>query len=427
MLSKFSQTLYVKNIGVQKNKKGDLEMEKNLEAYKNRLLNEGKSKNTIRSYLRVYKLFLEWFLGTEGYLPPTNVDKELIKEYQQYLSRTGMEGSSISTHLRILKKEFSVTLNEKSKPTYIEILPEILQEFNDWLFKKGYADNTIKGYVYKVADFIKWFENHNGKSFSPSALTDYDILYYRRWLQNQKNARGQINRPAGINNRMFAISKFCSFCVENAKIKSDPTDGIIDLSLPLDRQPTPKWLEKNIQYRFIREVREHNNKRDLAIVLTFIDCGLRLSELLNCTSEDIILYPENEARIVINYSKQLKSRYVPIESKRLRQALLDYIKEEKPEPGQYFFNNKGKRLSDSTIQKMIKKYADRLNIAVTPHSLRHCFAKNLIDSTPEITLQEVAMLMGHFKKNGQPNIETVLIYVTPSMTDIRLKMRSAGK
>ena len=48
LLSKFSQTLYVKNIGVQKNKKGDLEMEKNLEAYKNRLLNEGKSKNTIR-------------------------------------------------------------------------------------------------------------------------------------------------------------------------------------------------------------------------------------------------------------------------------------------------------------------------------------------------------------------------------------------
>jgi integrase/recombinase XerD len=391
-----------------------------IKQYIAQLNNRKLSLNTKRLYIRVYKSFLDWLVNTEGELELKKIDKKCLLEYKLFASRS-LSLSSISTYLKILAKEFDINLVEKKKASQLQQLPKCLAEFPKWLFLKGMSENTIMSYLKKTLAFISWFETNLGQEFVPSRITNYDILQFRSWLQEQRRA------PAGINSLMFAISAFCKFGKDKGLMKFNPIDEIVDLALPLNSQHEAKWIDTNKQYALMREVKEKSNFRDLALLLILLDCGLRESELTNLQPEDIIMNPVNKARIEVKYSKQKKSRSVPIESRRLRQALNNYIKECLSKNSEYFFpNSQGKKMTTRNVQKIVKKYAIKAGIPeVTPHTLRHCFAKNLIN-TGKFSLDEIAILMGHFKKNGLPNINTVIIYTAPVMDETRQKMKQRG-
>lgn len=72
---------------------------------------------------------------------------------------------------------------------------------------------------------------------------------------------------------------------------------------------------------------------------------------------------------------------------------------------------------------MVEKYRERTRIKyLNCHSLRHTFGHDLLATGND--LQKVAMLMGHYKEDGTPNIEMTMIYTTPDASDLEAAVES---
>lgn len=68
---------------------------------------------------------------------------------------------------------------------------------------------------------------------------------------------------------------------------------------------------------------------------------------------------------------------------------------------------------------MLARLGRRAGVEVTPHVLRHSFAKKLIDAG--VTMEKVASLLGH------ANLNTTRIYTTPSVTDLEMAVGAVGE
>ncbi|MBP7214904.1 MAG: tyrosine-type recombinase/integrase, partial [Candidatus Kapabacteria bacterium] len=146
--------------------------------------------------------------------------------------------------------------------------------------------------------------------------------------------------------------------------------------------------------------------RDRAIIETLYACGLRVSELRNLTSRNIIW----EYEILQIIGKGSKERIVPI-GKSAQFWLKEYIEKVRPiflsttGDNQFIFlNQRGKQLTRMGIWKIIQNYATKIGIAekVSPHTFRHSFATHLLEGGADI--RAVQEMLGH------SDISTTQIY-----------------
>jgi site-specific recombinase XerD len=86
--------------------------------------------------------------------------------------------------------------------------------------------------------------------------------------------------------------------------------------------------------------------------------------------------------------------------------------EQRPEAASSYLliGKRGGRLKARGVERVIESLGKQSGVEVTPHVLRHTFAKNLVDAG--VTLEKVAMLLGH------SNLNTTRIYITPSQADL---------
>ena len=143
--------------------------------------------------------------------------------------------------------------------------------------------------------------------------------------------------------------------------------------------------------------------RDKAMFELFYSSGLRLTELVNLTPENLNL-SENTVRI---HGKGDKTRIVPIGSQAI-QALREWIKQRKTllRPGEnaLFISRNGSRISSRSVSQRLKKRAlqQGISLNVHPHVLRHSFASHLLQSSAD--LRAVQEMLGH------ANISTTQTY-----------------
>jgi integrase/recombinase XerD len=141
--------------------------------------------------------------------------------------------------------------------------------------------------------------------------------------------------------------------------------------------------------------------RDYAILQVFLQTGLRVSELVGLTIQDIDL---DEGTMLIN-GKGQKQRTIYLE-KKATQALKSYLKE-RPESGDQhvFLNYQGNGLSVRGVMDIVEKYRKLAGISkkFSCHSLRHTCAT--YKASRGYTPRELQDLLGHEKP------ETSFIYV----------------
>jgi site-specific recombinase XerD len=173
------------------------------------------------------------------------------------------------------------------------------------------------------------------------------------------------------------------------------------------------------QLALLRAVRQGENQRDLAIIQMMLGAGLRISEAAALKLADIEI-SERSGWVHLRIGKGMKPRSIPL-SVHVRKALRAYLKiRPDAEAEDLFFGQRGP-LSEWGIHAIVKKYAYQARLEnVTAHTLRHSFAKNLVDtSTP---LDQVATLLGH------ESLDTTRIYTQPSERDLeRAVQRAAGE
>lgn len=113
-----------------------------------------------------------------------------------------------------------------------------------------------------------------------------------------------------------------------------------------------------------------------------------------------------------------KDRELPI-SAELRSALQAYLKKRDDQSPYVFIS----QLSVRAVQHLVTKYRNRTSIEhLNCHSLRHFFGHDLVVAGND--LQRVAILMGHFKEDGTPNISMTMIYTTPGVEDLEAAVES---
>jgi integrase len=176
----------------------------------------------------------------------------------------------------------------------------------------------------------------------------------------------------------------------------------------------PNILYKEQYKALLYEAAE--NPRDYAIIMTFLQTGIRLSELAALTLEEIDL--ENRL-LTVRQGKGKRDRQIPVvedEVKALRNYLRHRASELILDDEILFLAKNGTSLNVSSVKYIVAKYVKRAGIRkrVSVHTLRYTFGAHKADKN--MSLATLQVLMGHKKK------ETTLKYIHLARTNLRKEM-----
>ena len=294
-----------------------------------------------------------------------------------------------------------------------------LSAFEKYLTDADRAPLTISGYLRDLRLFGQWFKLTNGKPLSPKLLTAQDVRDYRQHLLQHKAAAATINR------KLASLAIYARWARSAGLIDMDPTENV----KLIERQPAaPKWLDRQEQGALVREaqralnaaksdIKKHQALRDIAIAQMLLYTGLRVSELCKLEMNDVSL-SERKGAARVRSGKRRKERKVPINATALL-ALKAWLAVRPAADRLCVFTGKGGLpLKSSGVQDMLGELGRVAGVEVTPHTLRHTFAKNLIDRG--VPIDQVATLLGHSSLN------TTRIYTTPSEADLERAVGLVG-
>lgn len=286
------------------------------------------------------------------------------------------------------------------QPTTTQSAP--LHKFAAYLQQQDRSPKTIQGYLCDLESFARWFQQSNGEKLTDKNLTPTDAREYRQWLVARDAA------PSTINRHLATLRVFAQWSGTPIEVK-----GVEEQSL------APRWLDKKEQMALARETEKAINAaqteaaqiqglRDRAVILLLLHSGLRISELCALSLHDLEL-SDRKGKVIVRQGKGGKKREVPLNAPA-REAMKNWIKV-RAKGDALFTGKRGDRLSPSGAYRRLTDLARRANIKdMSPHTLRHTFAKNLVDAG--IGLERVAMLLGH------SNLNTTRIYTTPGARDL---------
>jgi integrase/recombinase XerC len=287
----------------------------------------------------------------------------------------------------------------------------LIDQYRDHLTRAGKSSHTIKAYSHDVSAFAQWWEGTYGQTFNPQAVTSPDIQEYRGHL-----VRGGL-KPATVNRRLIALRRFFVWAKGQQQITDSPFEVLEKVLVKEQKDVAPRWLTRQEQLALVRTVRAGGSQRDQAIIQTLLGTGLRISELAALKVSDVEI-SHRKGTLYVRAGKGSKARQIPLD-KQTRQALSNYLMEREEDGNRQLFLGQRGPISEPGINYLVTKYAYQARLeGCSSHTLRHSFAKNLVDAgTP---LDQVATLLGH------ESLDTTRIYTRPSQKDLERAVRRAA-
>ncbi|MBU2575680.1 tyrosine-type recombinase/integrase [Patescibacteria group bacterium] len=287
--------------------------------------------------------------------------------------------------------------------------------------EKGLSNNTQKNYSQYLNLFVRWLHKVNKKNILPQELTAKDIWDYRLYLaRTYKTPRNSYLSKKSQNYYLIALRALFEFfterditCVPSSKIKLAKSRNENHVAF-LELHEMEKIL-------MIPDVSTFTGLRDRTILEVLFSTGLRISELVSLNIEQVSFLLKKEANKTIELSiigKGNRARTVYISSRAC-----EWIKKYLGVRSNIFIkplfvnarskNPDEKRLSPRSIQIMISKCAKLAGLSkkVTPHTLRHTYATDLLSKGAD--LRSVQEFLGH------KSVATTQVYT--HLTNKRLK------
>jgi len=254
-----------------------------------------------------------------------------------------------------------------------------------WL-EKGLADNTRASYRSDLALFNGWLEGRGIELRNAGREAILDHLAWR--LENGYQARSTARLLSGLRG-------FYRYLLREGDIAVDPT---LRVELPRVGRPLPKAIsEADVEALLAApDIDDPLGLRDRAMLEVLYACGVRVSELVGLTLEQISL----RQGVLRAFGKGRKERLVPLGEEAL--AWLErYLREARGtllagRPCDALFpSQRGEQMTRQTFWHRIKLHARTAGIStsVSPHTLRHAFATHLLNHGAD--LRTVQMLLGH--------------------------------
>lgn len=266
--------------------------------------------------------------------------------------------------------------------------------------EKGYADNTISAYRNDLGQLAEFVRAQAGAAAEPASVTPQMVEAYVDTLQSGP----QTYASSTVARKVAAIKSFFHYLTEQHLIAADPS---LRVNSPKVKKHAPRILNRaEIEQLLAAPARIGGPKalRDAALLSLLYATGLRVTEIVNLRQEEV-----NWADgTLICRGRGDRQRQIPMGDALA--IVEDYVQHARPQlahegsPGVLFLNHRGQKLTRQGVWLIIKECAELAGLGgqVTPHTLRHSFAKHLLSAGEN--LRRVQELLGH------ANLSTTQLY-----------------
>ena len=249
-----------------------------------------------------------------------------------------------------------------------------------------------------------------------SKITTSDVFDFLSYLANDRPVNAESSSPDhGISSasrarKLSAIKSFYKYLtVRTKQLQENP---VADLEYPKIRKSLPKYLTMEQSAALLQAVSGPNAKRDYAILMLFLNCGIRRSELVGLNISDVY---EDRIRVV---GKGNKERFVYFGTP-CRKAIDAYLPERNKkiltDNKALFGSRNSNRISTDAVHRLVKKALLQAGLDSTQfsaHKLRHTAATMMVSGGVDVkTVQEVL---------GHENLNTTQIYTHIENTELKL-------
>jgi site-specific recombinase XerD len=275
----------------------------------------------------------------------------------------------------------------------------LIAEFLEYLeIQKGCSPLTIRQYRHYLKRFHNWL-TENSPTTRPDEINLDLIRRYRLYLAHLRTRDGLPLQRATQSYHIVALRAFLRYLLVQRDI---PTLSPDKIELPKQGSRSVAFLNAEQMERLLRSPKISNNAglRDKTILETLFSTGLRVSELVKLNRDQIDL--ERKEFGVKGKGNKLRVVFL---SDTAAQWIELYLQARKDNFKPLFIRHSGKvdiqksgekmRLTARSVERIVAKYAKRsgLPIDVTPHTLRHSFATDLLMSGADI--RSVQEMLGH--------------------------------
>ncbi len=311
--------------------------------------------------------------------------------------------------------------------------PQILKDFLAYHENiKGQSQKTVEEYYLDLRMFLRFIKLMRNdmpintrlddipiKDIDISfikTITTSEIFDFLSYLANDRIFNPDSPAPEhGISaaaraRKLSAIKSFYKYLT--VRIKQLQENPVADLEYPKLRKSLPKYLTMEQSAALLQAVQGQNQKRDYAILMIFLNCGIRRSELVGLNITDVY---EDRLRVV---GKGNKERFVYFGTP-CRKAIEAYMpirnKKILTDNRALFGSRDGNRISVTAVHRLVKKALLQAGLdpeQYSAHKLRHTAATMMLSGGVDVkTVQEVL---------GHENLNTTQIYTHIENTELKI-------
>ncbi len=310
--------------------------------------------------------------------------------------------------------------------------PQVLREFLVYHETiKGQSQLTISEYYLDLRMFLRFIKLMRNDMPISTCLDDInikdiavdfireistsDVFDFLSYLANDRVFYEGAAQEHGIAassraRKLSAIKSFYKYLTVRTKLLSE--NPVADLEYPKIRKSLPKYLTLQQSSALLSSVSGENQVRDYAILMIFLNCGIRRSELVGLNLTDVY---EDRLRIV---GKGNKERFVYFGTpcrKAIDAYLVERNKKTLTDNRALFGSRNGNRISTDAVHRLVKKALLQAGLDQTQfsaHKLRHTAATMMLSGGVDVkTVQEVL---------GHENLNTTQIYTHIENTELKI-------
>ena len=267
---------------------------------------------------------------------------------------------------------------------------EIIEYRNYLKLERSLSENSIAAYINDIQKLISFLILIKKEKIKYSEVNSNLINQFIEYLY-------QLGVSPHTQSRIISGTKsFFGYLTLEEKISKNPTELI---ESPKLNKKLPDTLNfDDIEKMFLSiEINTFEGTRNRAILETLYSCGLRVSELINLTFQNLFL----DIGFIKVIGKGSKERLVPIGGQAVKFINLyneNYRKNmnvKQGNEGNLFLKRRGSKLTRNMIFIIVKKISISLNFKknVSPHTFRHSFATHMIEGGAD--LRAVQEMLGH--------------------------------
>lgn len=299
----------------------------------------------------------------------------------------------------------------------METLPSLVREYATYkTVIQNASVKTVAEYMLDLRTFFRFLRARDLKiavdssEFEEIDISDLDLEYIKNitvediyeFLMYADNIRG--NQAAAKSRKLSAIKGFFKYLTTKRMMLSE--NPAANMEAPKRQQALPKFLSLEESLMLLNAVRQDTESpsriRDYAIITLFLNCGMRVSELVGIDLNDV----DRQLRSLSVTGKGNKQRIVYL-NEACREALCEYMDERLGEKYKtvnspaLFLSKRQQRISVKTVQWLVYKYLELAGLEskhYSVHKLRHT-AATLMYQTGQVDVRVLKDILGHEQLN----------------------------